>query len=125
WGSNMGVVTPVAAPTNLIAVGVAQSMGYRIGFLQWVVICLPVFSITLVAMFLVLRYVIRPEMPDWPLSPTFWAGELRKLGPLSRGEKIAGAVSVSALTLWILPAVFPLFLVGGKQNAARIGTTHH
>ena len=125
WGSNMGVVTPVAAPTNLIAVGIAQSMGYRIGFLQWVVICLPVFSLTLVAMFLVLRYVIRPEMPDWPLSHDFWAGELRKLGPLARGEKIAGAVFVSALALWILPDVFPLFLAGGKQNPASIWVTQH
>ncbi|PYS35386.1 MAG: hypothetical protein DMG14_27085 [Acidobacteria bacterium] len=125
WGSNMGVVTPVAAPTNLIAVGVAQSMGYRIGFLQWVVICLPVFSITLVAMFLVLRYVIRPEMPDWPLSPTFWAGELRKLGPLSRGEKISGGVFATAMTLWILPDVLPLFLTGGKQNPLSLWVSQH
>ena len=32
WGSNMGVVTPVAAPTNLIAIGIAESMGYGSGF---------------------------------------------------------------------------------------------
>ena len=100
-------------------------MGYRIGFLQWVVICLPVFSITLVAMFLVLRYVIRPEMPDWPLSPTFWAGELRKLGPLSRGEKISGGVFATAMTLWILPDVLPLFLTGGKQNPLSLWVSQH
>ena len=125
WGSNMGVVTPVAAPTNLIAIGVAQSMGYRIGFLQWVVICLPVFAITLVAMFLVLRYVIRPEMPDWPLSNVFWSDELKKLGPPSRGEKISGAVFVTAMVLWIMPDVLPLFLAGGRQNPLSIWVTQH
>src|SRR5262245_9283642 len=125
WGSNMGVVTPVAAPTNLIAIGMAQTAGYRIGFLQWVAICLPVFSLTLIAMFLVLRYVIRPEMPDWPISYDFWAGELGRLGPLTRGEKIAGAVFATAMGLWILPDVFPLFLPGGKQNPSSVWVSQH
>ncbi len=125
WGSNMGVVTPVAAPTNLIAVGIAQSMGYRIGFLQWVAICLPVFSVMLGAMFLVLRYVIRPEMPDWPLAQEFWADELKRLGPPARGEKIAGCVFATAMGLWILPDVLPLFLQGGKQNPTSIWVTQH
>jgi sodium-dependent dicarboxylate transporter 2/3/5 len=125
WGSNMGVVTPVAAPTNLIAIGIAQSMGYRIGFLQWVAICLPVFSITLVAMFLVLRYVIRPEMPEWPLSSTFWVDELNKLGPPNRGEKISAVVFITAMALWILPDVLPLFLAGGKQHPLSLWVTQH
>jgi sodium-dependent dicarboxylate transporter 2/3/5 len=125
WGSNMGVVTPVAAPTNLIAIGVARSMGYRIGFLQWVVICLPVFSVTLVAMFLVLRYVIRPEMPHWPLSHMFWADELKRLGPLTRAEKISGGVFGTAVALWIFPDVLPLFLAGGRQNPLSEWVTQH
>src|SRR5438876_10216149 len=125
WGSNMGVVTPVAAPTNLIAVGIAQSMGYRIGFLQWVAICLPVFSVMLGAMFLVLRYVIKPEMPDWPLAQEFWADELKRLGPPARGEKIAGCVFATAMGLWMLPDVLPLFLQGGKQNPTSIWVTQH
>src|SRR5207244_9702742 len=87
WGSNMGVVTPVAAPTNLIAVGIAQSMGYRIGFLQWVAICMPVFSVTLGGMFLVLRSVIRQALPHWPLSQEFWADELKRLSQTASQQK--------------------------------------
>jgi sodium-dependent dicarboxylate transporter 2/3/5 len=125
WGSNMGVVTPVAAPTNLIAIGVAQSMGYRIGFLQWTIICLPVFVVALVAMFLVLRYVLRPEMPDWRQSHAFLADEVKKLGPMSRGEKISGGVFATAMALWILPDVLPLFLTGGKQNPFSLWVSQH
>src|SRR5947208_15541541 len=98
----MGVVTPVAAPTNLIAVGIAQSMGYRIGFLQWIAICLPVFSVMLCAMFLVLRYVIKPEMRDWPLAQEIWAYELKRRGAPVRGEKVAGCSLATAMGLWIL-----------------------
>jgi sodium-dependent dicarboxylate transporter 2/3/5 len=116
WGSNMGVVTPVAAPTNLIAIGIAQSMGHRIGFLQWTVICLPVFAVMLVAMFLVLHYILRPEMPDWRSSHSFLREESKKLGSLTRGEKVAGSVFATAMALWILPDLLPLFLPGGKQN---------
>jgi sodium-dependent dicarboxylate transporter 2/3/5 len=125
WGSNMGVVTPVAAPTNLIAIGIAQSMGYRIGFLQWVAICLPVFTITLIAMFVVLRYVIRPEMPDLGSSAASLGDEVRKLGTMSRGEVMSGLVFLVAMLLWILPDVLSLVLPGGRQNPVSVWTARH
>jgi sodium-dependent dicarboxylate transporter 2/3/5 len=125
WGANMGVVTPVAAPTNLIAIGMAQSMGYRIGFLQWAAICIPVFSITLVAMFFILRYVLKPEMPDWRNSRGFFVDESKKLGPMSRGERVSGAVFATAMALWILPDLLPLFLGGGRQNPLSIWVSQH
>ncbi|MSV27126.1 MAG: hypothetical protein EXQ52_00010 [Bryobacterales bacterium] len=125
WGSNMGVVTPVAAPTNLIAIGIAQTAGYRIGFLQWIIICLPVFTIMLAAMFLVLRYVIRPEMPEWGGNHAFLGEEMKKLGPMSRGEKISGSVFAVAMALWILPDLLSLFLPGGRRNPLSLWVTQH
>lgn len=125
WGSNMGVVTPVAAPTNLIAVGIAQSMGFRIGFLEWMVICLPVFAIMLAAMFVVLRYVTRPEMPDLGSSAAALGDEVRKLGAMSRGEVISGLVFVVAMFLWILPDALSLVLPGGRRNPISAWTSSH
>ena len=125
WGANMGVVTPVAAPTNLIAIGIAQSMGHRIGFLQWVAVCLPVFAVMLTAMFLVLRYVLKPEMPRWNESGSFLSEETKRLGPLSRGEKIVGTVFAAAMALWILPDLLPLFLPGGRQNPTSVWVSQH
>lgn len=125
WGSNMGVVTPVAAPTNLIAIGIAQSIGYRIGFLQWVAICLPVFSITLIALFLILRYVLKPEMPDWGENQAFLSKEAMKLGTMSRGEKISGGVFGIAMALWILPDFLSLFLAGGRRHPVSVWVGQH
>jgi len=125
WGSNMGVVTPVAAPTNLIAIGMARSMGYRIGFLQWMAVCLPVFAVMLTAMFLVLRYVLKPEMPRWNRSESFLGKEMKGLGPLTRAEKIVGTVFAVAMALWILPDLLPLFLPEGRQNPSSIWVSQH
>lgn len=125
WGSNMGVVTPVAAPTNLIAIGIAQSMGYRIGFLQWVVICLPVFAIMLAAMFVVLRYVTKPELPDLGPSAAALGEEVRKLGAMSRGEVMSGLVFLVALLLWMLPDALSLTLPGGRRHPISAWTTAH
>ena len=59
WSSTAGgIITPVGAPTNLIAIGMANSLGYRIGFLQWTLICLPVSAVIVLAMLFVFRYVI-------------------------------------------------------------------
>lgn len=123
WGSNLGIVTPVGTPPNLIVIGMIQTLHYRVGFAQWIIACLPVFVMALVAMFLVIRYVLRPEMPQWQVSSAFLQGELTKLGPLSRGEKIAAGAFLTAMFLWVLPDLAPLFLEGGKQHPVSVWIT--
>jgi sodium-dependent dicarboxylate transporter 2/3/5 len=125
WGSNLGIGTPVGAPTNLIAIGMAASMGYRVGFLQWMLVAIPVLVLSLLAMFLVVRYVLRPEMPDWHRRPDSLHAELRSMGVLSRGEKMAGGAFLVALFLWILPDLLPVFLSGGRQHPLSAWVTRH
>src|SRR5262245_64719731 len=82
WSSTAGgIITPVGAPTNLIAIGMANSLGYRIGFLQWILICLPVSAVIVLAMLFVFRYVIPPDMPGH-IEPSVLHRELKKLGPM-------------------------------------------
>ena len=126
WGSTMGgIATPIGAPTNLIAIGVANSMGYRIGFLQWMMICVPMTIIGLMAMFFVIRYVLRPEKPERWLSASFMQEELKKLGPWNRGEKLSATVFATAMFLWLLPDVLPLFLAGGRLHPVSAWVTTH
>jgi len=125
WGSNLGIVTPVGTPPNLIAIGFVQQLGYRVGFLEWIMACAPVFLLSMAAVFLVIRYVLRPEMPDWKVSPEFLREQLNKLGPMKRGEKIAAAVFLTAMFLWMLPDLVPLFLEGGKQHPYSAWLTRH
>jgi sodium-dependent dicarboxylate transporter 2/3/5 len=126
WGATMGgIATPIGAPTNLIAIGVANSLEYRIGFLQWMMICVPMTVVGLMAMFLVIRYVLRPETPERWLSPSFLREELTKLGPWNRGEQLSAIVFSSAMGLWLLPDVLPLFLSGGRQHPWSAWVTTH
>ena len=120
-----GIATPIGAPTNLIAIGIADSMGYRVGFLQWMVICVPMSVIGLVAMFLVIHYVLRPGKPDRWLSETYLRDELKKLGPWKRGEKLSAFVFVGAMFLWLLPDVLPLLLEGGRAHPWSIWVRTH
>jgi sodium-dependent dicarboxylate transporter 2/3/5 len=103
----------------------ANSLGYRVGFLQWIIIALPLFVVSLIVLFLVLRYVIRPETPDWRASHAFLQEEVKKLGPLKRGERIAAGVFLGALFLWILPDLLPFFLAGGRQHPLSVWVTRH
>jgi sodium-dependent dicarboxylate transporter 2/3/5 len=114
WGSNLGILTPVGTPPNLIAIGFAQQMGYRIGFLEWIIACAPAFLISMIAVFVVIKFVLRPEMPKWDVTPEYMREQLRKLGPMTRGEKIAASVFVIALLLWMVPDLFPLAIDAGR-----------
>ena len=126
WGATMGgIATPIGAPTNLIAIGFADSLGYRVGFLQWTMICVPMAVVGLMAMFLVIRYVLKPEKPDRWLSPSFLEAELKKLGPWNRGEKLSALVFASAMFFWLLPDVLPLVVPGGRQHPWSIWVTAH
>ena len=126
WGATMGgIATPIGAPTNLIVIGIADSMGYRVGFLQWMVICVPMSVIGLVAMFLVIHYVLRPGKPDRWLSESYLRDELKKLGPWKRGEKLSAFVFVGAMLLWLLPDVLPLLLEGGRAHPWSIWVRTH
>ena len=126
WGSTMGgIATPIGAPTNLIAIGSINSMGARVGFLQWMAITIPMSLVGLALMFFVIRYVLRPDTPERWMSPSYLQEELRKLGPWSRGEKISALVFSVAMFLWLLPDVLPLFLEGGRRHPWSIWITAH
>jgi solute carrier family 13 (sodium-dependent dicarboxylate transporter), member 2/3/5 len=121
WGSNLGIATPVGTPPNLIARNFVDQLGYRIGFLEWIYVVFPVWSLSMVAMFLVLKFVIRPEMPNWEGSTEFLQRQRDALGPMKRGEKIAGAVFLTAMLLWMLPDLVPLSidLIQGAGAGAK------
>jgi solute carrier family 13 (sodium-dependent dicarboxylate transporter), member 2/3/5 len=121
WGSNLGIATPVGTPPNLIAISFAQQLGYRIGFLEWIVACLPVFLLSMMAVFLVIRFVLRPEMPRWDVTPEYVREQLYRLGPMTRGEKIAGGVFLTAIFLWMLPDLVPL-TIDAMQKLGVTGT---
>ncbi|OFW35509.1 MAG: hypothetical protein A3J28_07495 [Acidobacteria bacterium RIFCSPLOWO2_12_FULL_60_22] len=127
WGAGMGgIITPVGTPPNSIVIGmISRQFGYRVGFLQWTLVGLPIAILGLLAMYLVIRYVIRPQLGGWKISTTFVQEELGKLGPLNRGEKIAAGALVCAIVLWAAPDMVPLFLAGGRTHPASVWLARH
>ena len=105
WSAGMGgIITPVGCPPNAIAIGMLRErLGYRIGFLPWIETFLPIAVLGMLAMFLVIRYVLRPKMGGWKVSTKFAEEALAKLGPLRPGEKITAAALGVAIFLWMLP----------------------
>lgn len=100
-----GVATPIGTPPNtfLLQFLAAEPFRLQISFLDWMKVGLPVVAIFLpIVWFLLTRFL-------FPLEPGALEGgrdliraEIRKLGPLSRAEKIVMTVFFSAVLGWLL-----------------------
>ena len=112
WVANIGgMLTPGGTPTNLIAIGLADRLlDYRMGYLQWVLGALPFVVLQMAVMFAVLRYFLPREETNQELSTGSIREELRRMGPFSRGEKFAAGAIITAVTLWALPDLAPIWL---------------
>ncbi|MEW5982025.1 MAG: DASS family sodium-coupled anion symporter [Acidobacteriota bacterium] len=110
FGASLGgLATPIGTPANLIGIGMLRTLaGSRVGFLSWMVIGVP------------LTVVLFAVLAAW-----FWAtggrrltlsaagiqmmrDELKRLGPLSQGERNVMLAFGMAITLWLLPGVLGL-----------------
>ena len=126
WGSAFGILTPIGTPPNMLTIGfVRNGLNYRIGWAPWFLACLPVALVGILAIYLVTKFVLRPEIPQWTATPDMFRGELRKMGPMRRGEKIAGGALLTALVLWSLPDTLPLFLPGQQTNPVSVWVRTH
>ena len=126
WASAFGILTPIGTPPNMITIGfVRSSFDYRIGWASWFLACLPVALVGILAIYLVTKFVLRPEIPQWNVTPELIRAELRKMGPMKRGEKIAGGALFAALVLWSLPDTLPLFLPGQQTHPASVWVRAH
>ncbi len=114
-----GIGTPIGTPPNLIGIGMLSRIaGVEISFFKWMLLGVPIVVVLFgfLALYFRLRLlrgvVLRTERTDR------FREELRRLGPLSVGQRntlLAFAVTVS---LWLLPGV--LSIVGlGTTSFAR------
>jgi sodium-dependent dicarboxylate transporter 2/3/5 len=126
WASAFGILTPIGTPPNMITIGfLRSSFDYRVGWTAWFLACLPVALVGIVAVYLVTKFVLRPEIPQWNVTPELIRGKLREMGPMQRGEKIAGGALLAALVLWSLPDTLPLFLPGQQTHPLSIWVRTH
>lgn len=98
-----GLATLVGSPPNgIFARFVEDTYHTQVSFLGWMKVALPVTLIILPSAYLLLTRVLFPvRLEGVPGGKSWIKGELEKLGPLSRGEKIVLSIFVLAAAAWM------------------------
>ena len=111
-----GIGTPIGTPPNLIGVGMLNRIaGIDISFFQWMLFGVPL--VALLFAYLV-GYFYFTTLRDVRIDPSRAAlihAELRRLGPLSPGQRNVLVAFVATVVLWLLPGV--LTIVGAGESA--------
>jgi sodium-dependent dicarboxylate transporter 2/3/5 len=110
YGASVGgLITPVGTPPNLIGRGlIEEATGERIGFLDWMLMALPICALMFVALVAVLLLLNRPEIKRIEGVSEYVQKERAELGGFSRAERntlIAFGITVFC---WIFPGIIAL-----------------
>ncbi|CAN5197327.1 DASS family sodium-coupled anion symporter [soil metagenome] len=123
WSASMGGLgTLLGSPPNAIIAGyAAKELGQEIGFLDWMLLGVPIaFTFIIVAWVLMTRLLYRFTLDEVPGGRAMIDSEIRKLGPMSQGEKMVVAVFGSAAILWIVPGLLDA-IPGVAENFSWLG----
>jgi solute carrier family 13 (sodium-dependent dicarboxylate transporter), member 2/3/5 len=108
WSATMGGLgTLLGSPPNAIVAGyAADELGREIGFLEWMMLGLPLAIVfILIGWVLMTRVLYRFNLTEIPGGRQMIEDEIHKLGPLSQGEKMVMIVFGSAAFLWVVPGL--------------------
>lgn len=104
YAASIGSVgTLIGTPPNLLMRGyLEETYGIVIGFGEWMLVGVPLAVVFMVLTWLLLTQVFfRPEIDRIPGGRELIAEELRRMGPMSRGERVAATIFVITAALWI------------------------
>lgn len=104
YGASVGgSATLIGSPPNAVLAGVAESnLGVEIGFLEWMLVGVPLAAVFLVVSWVILVLVVRPTVEKQPGRETVIDEQLRELGPLTTGETRVLSVFVLVVSAWML-----------------------
>jgi sodium-dependent dicarboxylate transporter 2/3/5 len=104
-----GLLTPVGSPPNLIGRGlIEEATGERIGFLDWMLMALPICALMFVALTVILLLINKPEIKRIEGVHEYVAKERAAIGPFTGAERntlIAFGITVA---LWIFPGIIAI-----------------
>jgi DASS family divalent anion:Na+ symporter len=93
------------AANPLIASFALKTVGVELTWERWALATSVPGILTILSIPYVMFKLSRPEMTKTPEARGIAEGELAKMGPMSRGEKIVGAVFIGCLALWCTAGV--------------------
>ena len=118
-----GLGTLIGTPPNaLTAAFLEETYGVQIGFARWLLVGLPFLVVALPFAYLVLtRWVLPIRLETLPGGRDLVEGELRRLGPVSRGERRVGAVFLLAALLWTTRPLLDEWVPGLSDAGIAVG----
>lgn len=98
-----GLGTLIGTPPNSLFAGfMSQSYGVRIGFLQWMLLGVPIVAVVLpFAWLLLTRWLHRVGSEPIAGGAEMLQAETRALGPVSRGEWTVGTITALTAAAWV------------------------
>lgn len=109
-----GAATLIGSPPNAVLAGVAQShLGLQIGFLDWMLVGVPLGAVFLLGAWGMLVVTLQPEIEREPARGDLVERQLAALGGLTTGERRVLGVFVFVASGWIarpfiIEPVFPM-----------------
>ncbi|MUW13658.1 DASS family sodium-coupled anion symporter [Halorubrum sp. CBA1125] len=103
YGASIGgAATLIGSPPNAVLAGVAESsLGVEIGFLDWMLVGVPIAVIFLLITWVLLVVVLRPTIDRRPGRTDVIDAQLRELGAMTNGERRVLAVFGLVAACWI------------------------
>lgn len=108
WSASMGGLgTLLGSPPNAIVAGyAADELGREIGFLEWMMLGMPLALVFILIGWVLMTRVLYPfKLAEIPGGRQMIDNEINKLGPVAQGEKMVMAVFASAAFLWVVPGI--------------------
>ena len=117
-----GTATLIGTPPNLVAAAFLQeTYQIQIGFLQWMLLGIPFSCIMLLICYTVLvKWFYPNRLGELRTSGDLLEAELRKLGVMSKGEKIVSGIFLLTAGAWILRGSFNDWFPGLNLTDAGI-----
>ena len=122
YGASIGgIATPIGTPPNIVFLGQLKEafpLAPPITFFEWGKVFVPLSIIFVVVAWLIVTRIVAPPKFKTTAGREVIAGELKKLGPMSRPEMKVGIVFILTILLWVFrqPIDLQLFTIPGWSS---------
>ncbi|MDO5640960.1 MAG: DASS family sodium-coupled anion symporter [Paracoccus sp. (in: a-proteobacteria)] len=109
WAATIGGLgTLLGSPPNAIVAGyVSDELGRQIGFLDWMIIGVPLALVFILIAWVLMTNVLYPfNLSEIPGGRAMIDEQIAHLGPVGQGERMVMLVFGSAAFFWVVPGLF-------------------
>ena len=113
-----GIGTPIGTPPNLIGIGMLSRIaGIEISFFQWMLLGVPLVMVLFAFLVGYFRIRLLREVTLDAGRTERFKEELRRLGPMSTGQRNTLVAFGITVTLWLFPGVLAILGLGNSALA--------